>query len=160
MNATGPMALSVGAFERGEIDPNTFDHETHVYLAWLYLEKFQLPEALARFDAALRRLTLQLGIPGKYHATITWFFLLLIAERRAVDPGGNWPGFRRRNADLVEDRGLLERYYHRQTLASNRARQVFVLPDRFMTAMSNSPGSGTPVPARPVGGRCRSREAW
>ena len=131
MNSAVLPTLSVEAFERGEIDPDAFDHEAHVYLAWLYLERFPLPEALGRFDTALRRLTVKLGVPGKYHATITWFFLLLIAERRNAGPGADWRGFRRRNADLVENGGLLEDYYHRGTLASNRARQSFVLPDRL-----------------------------
>lgn len=126
--------FTIDAFERGEIDPEAFDHEAHVYMAWLYLERFPLPTGLEKFDVALRRLTEQLGVPGKYHATITWFFLLLIGERRSADPGADWPRFRRRNADLVEDRGLLLRYYSRQTLASDRARQVFVLPDRLLDA--------------------------
>jgi hypothetical protein len=126
--------FSVDAFERGEIDPQAFDHEAHVYVAWLYLERFALPAGLEKFDAALRRLTVQLGVPDKYHATITWFFLLLIGERRSADPGADWQQFRRRNADLIEDAGILERYYSRQTLASDRARRAFVLPDRLMVA--------------------------
>lgn len=132
MNAAALPGFSVEAFERGEIDPDTFDHEAHVYLAWRYLERFPLPAALEKFDAALRRLTAKLGLPGKYHATITWFFLLLIAERRSVDPGADWNRFRQQNADLIEDGGILGRYYSRQTLASDRARQSFVLPDRLM----------------------------
>jgi hypothetical protein len=132
LNAAVLAGFTVEAFERGEIDPEAFDHEAHVYLAWLYLERFPLPEALGKFDVALRRLTVKLGVPGKYHATITWFFLLLIAERRNADPGADWNRFRRRNADLVEDGGLLGRYYSRRTLASDRARQSFVLPDRVL----------------------------
>ena len=131
MNAALPPRFSVETFERGEIDPDAFDHEAHVYVAWLYLERFPLPLALEKFDAALRRLTVKLGIPGKYHVTITWFFVLLIAERRNADPGADWNRFRRRNADLVEDGGLLRRYYSSRTLASDRARQSFVLPDRL-----------------------------
>ena len=132
MNAAVLPGFSVEAFERGEIDPDGFDHEVHVYVAWLYLERFPLPLALEKFDSALQRLTVKLGIPGKYHATITWFFLLLIAERRNADPGADWNRFRRRNADLVEDGGLLQGYYRRQTLASDRARRAFVLPDRAL----------------------------
>ena len=132
MNATALPGVSVEAFERGEIDPDTFDHEAHVYLAWRYLERFPLPTALEKFDAALRRLTAKLGIAGKYHATITWFFLLLIAERRSEDPGSDWQRFRQQNADLIEDKGILQLYYSRQVLASDRARQSFVLPDRLM----------------------------
>jgi hypothetical protein len=138
MSAAASPGFSVDAFERGEIDPEAFDHEAHVYVAWLYLERFPLPAALEQFDAALRRLTLKLGVPGKYHATITWFFLLLIGERCSADPGADWQTFRRRNADLVEDRGLLQRYYSRQTLASDRARQAFVLPDPHQWGQSKS----------------------
>ena len=131
MNAVLKPEFSVEAFERGDIDPDAFDHEAHVYLAWLYLEQYPLPMALDKFDAALRRLTVKLGVPGKYHATITWFFLLLIGERRAEDLGADWSRFRRRNRDLIEDGGILERYYRRVTLASDRARRSFVLPDRL-----------------------------
>jgi hypothetical protein len=132
VNTVDLAGFTVEAFESGEIDPGAFDHEAHVYVAWLYLEQFPLPEALEKFNAALRRLTVRLGVPGKYHATVTWFFLLLIAERRSADPGADWFRFRRLNADLFEDGGLLEHYYHRQTLASDRARRSFVLPDRLM----------------------------
>jgi len=123
--------FDVDAFERGEIDAEAFDHEAHVYLAWRYLAQFPLPTALEKFDAALRRLTVQLGVPDKYHATITWFFLLLIAERRNAEPElqGDWCAFRQCNPDLFE-RGLLRRYYRQATLASEGARRSFVLPDR------------------------------
>jgi hypothetical protein len=131
MNATALPGISVGAFERARIDPESFDHEAHVYMAWLYLDQYPVPEALEKFDAALRRLTVKLGVPGKYHATITWFFLLLICERRNADPGADWHRFRQRNADLFKG-GIIERYYNRRTLASDRARQAFILPDRLI----------------------------
>ena len=130
MNAAARPRLSLDAFEQGLIDPDAFDHEAHVYVAWLYVERFALLEAIEKFDAALRRLTASLGIPGKYHATITWFFILLIAERRAAEPGADWYRFRHSNDDIVSDGKLLQRYYNEETLASDRARQSFVLPDR------------------------------
>lgn len=140
MSGAARPAFDVDAFERGRIDPESFDHEAHVYAAWNYLERFAPPEALEKFDAALRRLTVQLGIPGKYHATITWFFLLLIAERRdaecRAEARADWFRFRQRNPDLFEG-GLLERYYRRQTLASGRARRSFMLPDRGVDLFMN-----------------------
>jgi hypothetical protein len=131
MNAAAKPAFTVDAFENGPIDPDAFDHEAHVYVAWLYLERFPLLEAIAKFDAALRRLTVNLGIPGKYHATITWFFMLLIAERRNNEPGSDWFRFRRDNDDLVSNGDILQHYYDSETLASDRARQSFVLPDKL-----------------------------
>jgi hypothetical protein len=131
MKAAVKPALTVDAFENGAIDPETFDHEAHVHVAWLYLERFPLLEAIEKFDAALRHLTASLGIPGKYHATITWFFMLLIAERRDAAPDSDWFRFRRDNEDLVSDGKILQLYYDNETLASDRARQSFVLPDRL-----------------------------
>ena len=123
-------ALTIVDFEAGNIDAERFDHEAHVYMAWLYLEEFELADAISRFDAALKRLTRQLGVPQKYHATITWLFLLLINERR--QSGEDWPAFRKRNADLVENsRSTLQRYYSESLLFSDNARQHFMLPDRL-----------------------------
>jgi hypothetical protein len=130
VNAVTQPVLSIEAFENGSIDPDTFDHEAHIHVAWLYLERFELPDAIGKFDAALRRLTLRLGIPRKYHATITWFFLLLISERRAASPGADWRLFRCRNEDIFSGGDILRRHYTTEVLASDRARRTFVLPDR------------------------------
>lgn len=127
---SGLPPITIVDFEAGSIDAESFDHEAHVYVAWLYLEEFDLADAITRFDAALRRLTARLGVPQKYHATITWLFLLLINERRR--DGEDWSAFRARNGDLVENsRSTLQRYYSESLLFSDDARQHFVLPDRL-----------------------------
>ncbi len=130
MNAVGARKLDIEQFEAGNVDAEEFDHEAHVYMGWLYMKRFDPPVAIARFDAALRRLTDKLGVPQKYHATITWLFLLLISER--LRPGERWPEFRNRNRDLVENSmTTLKRYYSEALLFSDRARGGFVLPDRL-----------------------------
>lgn len=125
--------MSIHSFESGEIDPLLFDHEAHAYVGWLYVREYELAEAVSRFDAALKRLVGKLGVEGKYHATLTWFFLLLIAERVQTDEP--WPVFRQRNADLIDDRkSILSNYYSNETLFSDRARERFVLPDNLASA--------------------------
>lgn len=121
--------LTIERFERGDVDPERFNHEAHIYVAWLYLERFPLTDAIARFTAALRSLTRRFGAPEKYHDTITWFYLLLIAERR--ESSADWRAFRERNPDLFDrSSNVLGRYYRADTLATERARAGFVLPDR------------------------------
>jgi hypothetical protein len=93
---------SIEAFEASDVDPARFDHEAHVYVAWLYLAGHDRETAIVRFDAALRRLTRKIGATDKYNATITWLFLLLIDERNR--DGEDWPTFRVRNTDLFEGR--------------------------------------------------------
>lgn len=132
MNAAPTPAVTIAAFESGQLDAESFDHEAHVYLAWLYLGEFPVFEALQRYAQGLRRLTEQLGVPRKYHETITCFYLFKIAERRD-ESAGDWHDFRDRNADLLARGGssVLYRFYSRETLASERARKAFVLPDRL-----------------------------
>ena len=130
MNAAAQPDISLEDFEAGNVDAAAFDHEAHVYVAWLFLDRYSSIEALSRFTTALRRLTRQLGVPDKYHATITWFFMLLIAERRDRMDQPGWFAFRRRNADVFQAGTLLRRYYSRSLLESPQARRGFVLPDR------------------------------
>ena len=117
-------------FERGDIDPALFDHAAHVYIGWLYLQERELSEASAQFTIALRRLTRQLGVPGKYHETISCFFMIVIAERCSGAAAGDWAKFEAENTDLVNDAGtLLKQYYSSSRLASPLAREQFLLPD-------------------------------
>ena len=111
------------------MDAEAFNHEAHVYVGWLYLEKYPLAEAIQKFTTALKRLTVKLGVPGKYHDTITWFFMLAIAERRTVCETGDWLVFCASNDDLCDSGQLLCRYYSKTVLASDKARKSFVLPD-------------------------------
>ena len=130
MRPSPDTLLSIEQFEAGDVNPEQFDHEAHVHMGWLYVQTFELADAVARFNGALRRLTAQLGVPGKYHATITWLFLVLINER--AQPGESWNGFRSRNESLIRDsKTTLERYYSKERLFSDAAREHFVLPDRL-----------------------------
>ena len=129
MNLADKSTLDIARFEAGQVDAEQFDHEAHVHIGWLYLQRFDTAEAIGRFDSALRRLTMKLGVPDKYHATITWLFLLLINERSRRDE--SWIAFRNRNLDLVkESTRTLRRYYSDAVLFSDEARERFVLPDR------------------------------
>ena len=91
MNRATTPDITIESFEAGTIDPQHFDHEAHVYLAWLYLEQSPVFDAVWRYSDGLRRLTRQLGVPGKYHETITLGWLFLIASRRRA---ANRPGWR------------------------------------------------------------------
>ena len=123
----------VARFEDGTLPNENFHHRDHVRMAWLYLSRYPLVDALARFSAALRRFAAAHGRPDLYHQTITWSYLFLINERRERLGGSpDWQKFAEANADLFEwsDGGILARYYRPETLQSEFARQVFVLPDR------------------------------
>ena len=118
-------------FELGRA-PGAFHHADHVRVAFAYVSEMTLAEALAKFPAALRRFAQAQGKPNLYHQTITWAYLLLIADRRArADGAQSWEEFAERNPDLLLWKGgVLDRFYSRATLDSDLARRRFVFPDR------------------------------
>ena len=129
--AAEPYYPSIAAFESAEIDPAKFNHRAHVYVGWSYLQELPLLEGMARFTGALRRLTKKMGADEKYNETVTWFFLVMIAERLRESPGLTWAEFRTANKDLCDNAGsLLRRYYSGARLQSAAARELFLLPDR------------------------------
>lgn len=120
----------IEAFESGDIDPDRFDHEAHVYVGWSLVRRYGLMEGARRFSEALKRLTRRLGQETKYHETITWFFMLAIAERLLASPGDDWESFSRANRDLTAGAGTLpRRYYSPERLSSPEARRRFLAPD-------------------------------
>ena len=122
----------VAAFESTELPGDQFTHAAHVRVAWCYLRRSSTAEALARFDLGLRRFAAANGAAGKYHATITTAFMLVIAERLEDARDLTWAEFAARHPELLTNHpSILARYYRADTLTSDRARRVFVMPDRL-----------------------------
>ncbi len=132
MNAQ-PLELTdaylIAQFEEG-LPQEEFHHADHVRLAFAYLRRYTVLEALEKFPAALQRFATHRGKPNLYHQTITWAYLFLINERlaRAAHPQ-TWEEFAAANPDLLTwQNGILKRYYADETLQSDLARRVFVFP--------------------------------
>jgi hypothetical protein len=107
-----------------------FHHQQHLQVAWMFVQKFGMPRALSEFTDALKRFADAKGATGLYHETITWAFLLLIAERQAKCGAASWDGFAAVNPDLLHwQPSILERYYSKDLLASDLARRTFLMPD-------------------------------
>ncbi len=125
-----PCGPTIEAFEGLQVDPAHFDHKAHVYVAWSYLQDYDLLSSIQRYRSTLKRLTEKLGVPAKYHETITWFFMVIVAERIDRDPPGDWVAFVRRNPDLfTRAPGILGKFYSSDRLDSATARRQFLLPD-------------------------------
>ncbi len=115
-------------FLRGEIAAAGFAHREHVRMAFEMLRRHDFTETALHFSRVLRSMARGAGKPQAFHQTVTIAFLALIAER--LD-GGDWQDFadfEHGNPDLM-DKGVLQRWYGPERLASERARRTFVLPE-------------------------------
>lgn len=122
----------IARFEDCTLPNAAFHHRDHVRLAWLYLRRQPPLAALARFVESLKRFAHANGHDGLYHETITWAYLFLVHERMATGPEAEaWEDFAARNPDLLTWRpSILGTYYRGETLASELARRVFLMPDQ------------------------------
>ena len=121
----------VRAFESAAVDPRAFGHREHLYVAWCYLRELPLEEALPRYVRHLRQLVAALGAPQKFHATMTWAYLVLLDEamRDPALQGGGFDALLARHPSLLRHPdGALAEHYDREQLDSEAARQRFVLP--------------------------------
>ena len=107
-----------------------FHHEQHVRVAWMFVRAHGMPAALGEFSSAIKRFAAAKGAHQLYHETITWAFVLIIAERIARTPADTWAEFAADNADLLSwQPSILDRYYSKELLGSALARTTFVMPD-------------------------------
>lgn len=107
-----------------------FHHEQHVRVAWLFVCRHGMPAALGEFSEALKRFAAAKGAHGLYHETITWAFLLIIAERQAREPHATWTAFASANQDLLTwQPSILDRYYSKALLSSDLAKRTYLMPD-------------------------------
>jgi hypothetical protein len=123
----------IAQLEACTLPEDRFHHADHLHAAWLYLTRFPATEAIARFSDALRSYTTSVGKPDRYHATVTWAYLLLLNERiRVSEPSATWEQFAATHSDLLDwKNSILLKYYRPETLDSQIAREVFLMPDRF-----------------------------
>lgn len=114
------------SFEECSLGAKCWTHAAHIRMAWLVLEQSAtLQHALDRIRSGIMRFNSSKNSIG-YHETITVVFAQLIDARR--QPGDNWSAFTERNPDLF-DKNILDQFYSRELLFSDRARQTFVEPD-------------------------------
>ena len=126
-------------FETDAVPGDSFHHADHVRLAYAYLSEYPVLEALEKFASALKRLAAARGKTQLYNETITFAYLFLIHERMVRSEVVQWEEFAGQNPDLlVWKNGILSRYYREDTLRSDLARRVFVLPDKIFVELPAS----------------------
>lgn len=120
-------------FARAAFPRGSFRHRDHVHVAWALVVRHDPLEALRRMDDGVRALAKTNDAPDLYHRTITWAYVLLIAERVARHGArATFDEFVAEHPDLLDWSGRgLGALYRPETLATLLAKRVFLLPDRI-----------------------------
>jgi hypothetical protein len=114
----------VARFESCALQPWAFGHREHLFVAWTYLRAADFEDAAARFAKNLKRFATHHGAERKYHATITFTLLSILAEAMDEAPAQTFDALLEARPDLLDVRALLAPLYDRKTLESDRARRI------------------------------------
>jgi hypothetical protein len=111
------------------IGNHEFRHRDHLRLAWLQVRRLGPDEASGAVSASIRRFAAAHGATGKYHDTMTRFWVLVVAHLSASRPDiHDFDGFLAAFPMLL-DKNLPFRHWQRETMLSPEAREDWVEPD-------------------------------
>ncbi|MFN8371722.1 MAG: hypothetical protein U0694_02435 [Anaerolineae bacterium] len=113
------------AFESGHL--HTFPHRDHIRMAWLYLRTCDENTALRKVRQGIRQLAAALGASGKYHETLTVFWVKAVRNAMTAD-AADFAAFEAKHPELF-DAGYVKQFYSDGLLWSEAARQSWVEPD-------------------------------
>ena len=113
------------ALEGCTLPTNCFRHGDHLRFAWLCVHAEPVDGAIARVRRAICNYAGYLGKPELYHETITVGWVRLVASHAE---GSFEEVLAANEARLGTD--LLHRFWSPELLASERAKRVWVEPDR------------------------------
>jgi len=119
----------ISRFERCELPEAEWTHLAHIRVAWVCLSILPADAALQRIRKGILRYNTEvLQRRHKYHETVTVAFTRIVADRMRA--GESWEDFAQQIDDLLNtEMPVLLRYYSKNRLFSNTARDVFLEPD-------------------------------
>jgi hypothetical protein len=99
------LALSdqtfIEQFESCTLDPEHFNHQGHIRIAWLYLNLFDQQTASNKICQGIAQYASSLGATEKYREDLTLALIGIIGERINQRVTTDWYGFCEANPDLL-----------------------------------------------------------
>jgi len=120
----------IEAFESHRLTREEFTHEAHLRVGWIYVTRLPLGAACDTMARELLAWDIAYDLGDRYHETVTWAFMFIIHEKQLACAAKSFDEFLGANPDLMrKEPPFLAAYYKDETLASDLARQNFLLPD-------------------------------
>ena len=120
-------------FEDHSLPKEQWNHRAHLKVAYLYLNRFSLPETLERLRTGIQAYNAAQGIQdtptGGYHETMTQVWLQLVyTALRQFGPAKTADAFFDAQPQLC-DKSTPMLFYSRNCIISPEAKRSFVAPD-------------------------------
>ena len=129
-NDENEIEAVVRGFESCSTGKSEFTHIRHLAVTVWYLRCLSLEQATEKMRASLFRFIDHYGIEGKYHETLTVFWMRLVQERLdELDPALSLLETTNSVIEALGNARLVFEYYSKVLLWSAEARAKWVQPD-------------------------------
>lgn len=119
----------VSAFLHGSLPPQQFHHRDHLRLTWCLVRRDGEKAATSEIATGIREFATRHGQAGKYHETLTRFWIRIVGHMVAARPEiADFETFLAAFPQLL-DKNLPYRHWRRETMWDAAARQAWVAPD-------------------------------
>lgn len=120
----------IQAFETGRLNPQLFDHEAHIKLAWMYLNLYGEELAIAKTCEGIRNFDRLHGDGTKYHTTLTIAAVKAVYHFQRKSKSNSFEEFINEFPRLKTSfKSLLNLHYGSDILNNKKAKTEFVEPD-------------------------------
>ncbi|CAM1359115.1 hypothetical protein [Tenacibaculum xiamenense] len=117
-------------FTKGTLNPELFNHEAHLRLAWLYIKKFGVKQAEKDIQKQLLNFDVIVGKGDKYHTTLTIVSIRIVNHFMQKSRSNNFLNFINEFPQLkLEFRELINTHYSYDIFESEKAKIKFLEPD-------------------------------
>lgn len=116
-------------FHQGNPPGEEFRHRGHLRLAWLVLSRHKKEDAEQMVAQEIQRLAVANGASGKYHDTLTRFWVRLVGHVMENAPEAQSIHGLLARFPLLLDKSLPYRHWRGETFNSDLARAGWVEPD-------------------------------
>lgn len=125
-------------FEACDLDPILFNHEAHLRLAWIHIDKYGIDIALQNIEAQLKDFVAHVGAASKYHQTLTIAAIKAVDHFKQKSQSNTFKTFiaefPRLNTHFKE---LINSHYTYDIFSSEAARKEFIAPDLLPFSVGN-----------------------
>ena len=107
-----------------------FTHEAHLRLAWIYIDKYGLEQAIQLIDHQLLNFVDALGSRDKYNKTVTIAAVKVVNHFKLLSKARNFSDFIAENTQLGNNfKALIAQHYRTDIFNSTLAKIEYLPPD-------------------------------
>lgn len=117
-------------FESGSFDPELFNHEAHIRLAWIHINKYGIDEAIKNVCSHLLNFVTLINAEKKYNKTLTIAATKAVYHFMLKSKSDNFKSFIKEFPRLKTDfKELMDSHYSNDIYFSEKAKKSFIEPD-------------------------------